>query len=145
MAEIFSDEGLDYILGVIPKGATTPATLYLGLFTSQTPTTVPASTAVLATSTGVTEAAGTSYGRVSIAAADWAALAAATGGRKTTALQKTFPTVGVGGWGTINGFFVATTLTAGIGIFYANFDDGVAIISAVNDVIKVTPTWTALS
>jgi len=47
MAEIFPNEGLDYILGVIPKAGTTPTTLYLGLFTSQTASTVLTQTANL--------------------------------------------------------------------------------------------------
>lgn len=143
MAEIFPDEGLDYILGVIPKGATTPATLYMGLFTSQTATTVPANTAVLATQTGMTEATGTGYARQSIAAASWGAQGAATGGRKTTAGQVTFPAVGAGGWGTINGYFLATALTVGTAVFYCNFDDNQSIATSPNDVIKVTPTWQA--
>lgn len=145
MAEVFPDEGLDYILGVIPKAGSTPATLYIGFFTSQTASTVPAGTAVLATGTGVTEATGTAYARQSIASASWGAIAAGGGGRRTTAGQVTFPTVGAGGWGTLNGFFIATTAGAGTGIavYYANFDDLTAIPSAVNDVIKVTPSWTA--
>lgn len=145
MAEIFPDEGLDVILGVIPKGGTTPATLWMGLFTSQTASTVPAANAVLSTSTGVTEATGTGYARQTIAAGSWGAQAAATGGRKTTAGQVTFPTVGAGGWGTITGFFVANAATAGTALFYANFDDTTAIVTSANDVIKVTPTWQANS
>lgn len=143
MAEIFPDEGLDLILGYIPKGTAPPTTLYIGLFTSQTATTVPASTAVLATATGVTEATGTGYARQSIAAASWGAQTAATSGRKTTAGQVTFPAVGAGGWGTINGFFIADSATAGKAFFYCNFDDGQSIVTSPNDVIKVTPTWQA--
>jgi len=58
MAEIFPDEGLDLILSVITGNAAAPANLYMGLFTSQTASTVPARGAVLATQTGVTEASG---------------------------------------------------------------------------------------
>lgn len=143
MAEIFPTEGLDYILGVIPKGATTPATLYLGLFTSQTASTVPANTAVLSTQTGVTETTYTAYARQALTAATWGAIAAGTGGRKATYPQVTFPTVGATPGGNINGFFIATANTAGIAIFYANFDDTTAITPATNDIIKVTPTWQA--
>lgn len=127
MAELFPDEGLDLILSYFPKGVAPPTTVYIGLFTSQTASTVPGTTAVLATSTGVTEAAGTSYARQSIAAASWGAQAAGTGGRKSTAGQVTFPAAG-SAWGTVNGFFIADSASAGKAFFYANFDDGLAII-----------------
>lgn len=139
MAEIFPDEGLDYILGVIPKAGTTPTTLYVGLFTSQTATTVPGSTAVLATATGVTEASGSGYARQSIASGSWAAQSAATGGRKTVGPQVTFTASGA--LGPINGFFIASASSAGIAIFYTNFDDGVAVTLQSGDSLRVTPTW----
>lgn len=142
MAELFPDEGLDYLLGIVPKGGASPATLYLGLFTSQTASTVPGSSAVLATSTGVTEASGTAYARQALVGATaWGAVTAGTGGRKTSASQVTFPTVGSGGWGSINGFFLASALVNGIALFYANFDDTTAIVSGAGDIIRVTPTF----
>lgn len=141
MASIYPTEGLDYILGVIPKGGSNPGTLYLGLFTSQTASTVPANTAVLATATGVTETAYTAYARQALTAATWGALAAGTGnGRKTTYPQITFPTVGASPGGNINGFFIASAASAGICLYYANFDDVTAITPATNDIIRVTPT-----
>lgn len=140
MAELFPDEGLDLLLGYWPKGGATPTTLYIGLFTSQTPSTVPANTAVLSTQTGVTEATGTSYARQSIASGSWGAQAAGTGGRKSTAGQVTFPAAGSGGWGTVNGFFIADSSSAGKAFFYANFDDGLAIIVGAGDIIKITPS-----
>jgi hypothetical protein len=95
MAEIFTDEGIDTIMGVMPKNGTNFATLYCGLFTSQSATTVPARTATGGASpSGWTEAAYTSYARQSIAAASWGAQATNGSGRKTTAGQVTFPTVG---------------------------------------------------
>lgn len=139
MAELFPDEGLDRILGVIPKGGATIATLYVGLFTSQTATTVPGTTAVLATSTGVTEVTGTGYARQSIAAAAWAAQSAGTGGRKTVGPQVTFTATGT--WTAANGFFIADATTVGIALFYANFDDGTAVTLLSGDSLKVTPTW----
>lgn len=142
MAEIFPDEGLDLILSYIPKGTAPPTTLYVGLFSSQTATTVPANTAVLATATGVTEVAGTGYARQSIAAAAWAAQSAATGGRKTVGPQVTF-TAG-GAWSAANGFFISDSLTGGKAFLYANFDDGVAVTLQNGDTLKLTPTWTVL-
>lgn len=144
MAEIFVDEGLDFILSVFPKNGANSGTLYLGLFTSQTASTVPANTAVLgATPTGITETTYTNYARQAIAAASWGANAALTTpvvGRKTTAAQVSFPAVGAVPGGAINGFFLASALTAGVLIFAANFDDTTAITPAIGDIIRVTPT-----
>lgn len=144
--EIFPDEGLDYLLGIFPKNGTNAATLYLGLFTSQTATTTPANTAVLATATGVTEATFTSYARVAVAAADWGTAGADTiwsqAVRRVTAAQKSFPAAGAAYATPINGFFLATTSGAGTGIavYYSNFDDTTAIASlALGDIIRVTP------
>lgn len=140
MAEIFPNEGLDVMLGIFPKNGANLATLYLGLFTSQTAATVPAATAVLATATGVTEASGTGYARSSLAAAIWGANAGGTpDGRRTTASAVTLAAVGAGAWGTINGFLIADALTNGHAIYYANFDDLTAIVTSPGDVITITP------
>lgn len=140
MAEIYPNEGLDAIMAIFPKAGSVLANLYLGFFTSQTPSTVPAATAVLATATGVTEASGTGYARTAIPAANWGAQAAGSpDGRKTTASAVTTPTVGSGGWGTLNGFFLADALTNGHAIFYANFDSGLGIPTSAGDVVTVTP------
>ena len=143
MAERFPIEGLDYVLSVIPRGTPTPGTLWLGLFTSQTPTTVPDADAVLATSTGVTEASGTGYARQPVSASGWEAPTTVGAGRRTLGPQVTFPTVSVGAWGTANGFFLATAENDGVAVFYANFDDGQPIVTQVNDAISITPHWTA--
>lgn len=146
MTSIIPDEGRDYLLGIIPKAGTTPSTLYLGLFTSQTASTVPAGTAVLATATGVTEAGFGGYARVAVASTDWGAQAADTiwsqTVRSVTASQKSFGAA-TGAYPTaINGFFLATALTGGIAIYYSNFDDTTAIASlAIGDVIKITPKF----
>lgn len=142
--EIFPDEGLDYLLGIVPKNGTNLATTYLGLFTSQTATTTPASTAVLATATGVTEAAFSGYARVAVAAADWGTAGAETiwsqAVRRVTATQKSFPAATGADSTPINGFFVATASTAGVALYYSNFDDTTAIASlALGDIIRVTP------
>lgn len=146
MASIIPDEGRDYLLGIVPKAGTTPATLYLGLFTSATASTVPAGTAVLATATGVTEAGYSGYARVSVASTDWGAQAADTiwsvAVRSVTASQKAFGAATATSAIAINGFFLATALTGGIAIYYSNFDDTTAIASlAIGDVIKITPKF----
>lgn len=144
MAEIFVDEGLDNILGVFPKGAVTTDPLYIGLFTSQTASTVPARTATGGASpSGWTEATGTAYARQSIAASAWGAASTNGSGRKITAGQVTFPTVGAGGWGTVNGFFIATKDSSQAGdviIFFSNFDDLTAKALIANSVEKITPS-----
>lgn len=143
MAEIYPDVGLDYILAIFPKNGAGIATTYIGLFTSQTNNTCPNRDATGGiTPAGWVEAVGTAYARQSIASASWGANADNGNGRKTIAGQVTFPTVGAGGWGTANGFFIATHVSSQAGdtpIFFANFDDLTAVTLNVNDVIKVTP------
>ena len=147
MAEILPIEGRDYMLGVIFKGATQLTNHYLGLFTSQSATTVPAETAVLATATGVTEASFTSYARVAIPTSDWGSAANATiwsqAVRALTAAQKAFVAAGAAYSGAaINGFFVATALTGGVAVYYSNFDDSTAIPSLdLGSIVKVTPQF----
>lgn len=146
MAEVFTDIGLDYMLGIFPKNGAGPATLYIGLFTGATASTTPAASIVGGASpSGWTEATGTGYARQAIAAASWGSPVASSSpsGRKVTAGQVTFPAVGSGGWGTINGFFISTHSSSVSGdtpIFFANFDDLTGIPSAQSDVIKITPT-----
>ncbi|WP_028058378.1 hypothetical protein [Candidatus Solirubrobacter pratensis] len=139
MAEIFPDEGLDIILNIFPKGGANLTTTFLALFTSFTAATVGASTSV---ADNYTESDFGAYARVAVLAADWGALGAGTGGRKTTAAQKTFPTATTPGSAPINGFWLANqSSNAGDKcIFAANFDDTTAVSIATNDVIKVTPT-----
>jgi len=69
MAEIFPNEGLDYILALSPRLGQPPTTLYLGLFTSQTASTVLTQTQTLAAN--ITEAAFSGYTRVAVASTDW--------------------------------------------------------------------------
>lgn len=146
MASIIPDEGRDYLLSLVPKGGTTPTNLYLFLFTSATASTVPTGTAVLASGTGVTEAAYPGYTRVAVASTDWGSASAqtiwGTAVRAVTAAQKSFPAA-TGTYSTaINGFGLATASTGGIAVFYSNFDDTTAIASmALGDIIKVTPTF----
>jgi hypothetical protein len=150
MAEIVPDEGLDYLLNVALKGGTPPANTYLGLFTSQTPSTVPAAGMVLATPSGITEAAFTSYARQAIAAASWGATGAKTiwsqSARGTTAGQVSMPAAGAAYATAINGFFIASAASAGVCLLASNFDDTTAIASlALGDIVRVTPTYGLLN
>jgi len=145
MAEIFVDEGIDKIHGIFPKNDTNLASLYLGLFTSQTPSTVPARGATGgAVPAGWAEAAGVGYARQEVTAASWGVPSTNGNGRKITASQVTFATVGVGiNWGTVNGFFLATASASGASdviIYFANFDAGVARALTEGVTEKVTPS-----
>lgn len=146
MAEIFTDEGLDYLLGIIPKGGTSPTTLYLGLFTSQTASTVPTSGQTIGA--GITEAGYTGYLRVAVASTDWGIPGAKTVWtqpvRGVDGSQKQFPPPTVAYAVAINGFFLSSTSTPGAGncIWASNFSDSTAVSSmSIGDLIKVTPTW----
>ena len=138
MAEIWPDEGLDIVLEIFPRGGTNLTSTFLTLFTAHTASTV--GTAGQAAD-AYTEPSGGAFARQTIVAASWGAIAAGSGGRKTTASQITFPTA-TAVWGTINGFWLANQLsaTADKAIFAANFDDTTAVTINTNDIIKVTPT-----
>lgn len=133
-AESFPFEGLDVVINTTVRktGTTMPDPGYLGLFTSQTATTVPAQTAVLSTATGVTEATGGGYARAAITGATWPAAATAntTGRRSTVASPGVSFAESTGAYSvtSVNGFFLATASTAGTAIFYANFDSGAPIV-----------------
>ena len=128
--EIFPDEGLDHILNKVPMATVAiQTTYYLGLFTSQTASTVPARTVTLVSQSGITEVANAgAYSRVAVANTDWGAISTSGSGRRTTSAQKSFAE-STGSWSSVNGFFLATVTThaAGVAIFYANFDDGQAV------------------
>lgn len=145
MAEIFTDEGLDQILGVAFDGATQDTTFFVGLFTSQTATTVPARTATGGASpSGWTEMVASSgtYARQAITAGAWGSPATNGSGRRITSEQETF--TGFVGAAAANGFFIATNLASGAGdiiICFANFDSGVArTFGATNDQLLLTPS-----
>lgn len=105
---------------------------FLGLFTTETATTVPVRGTALSAAT-VGEPTGGAYSRVAVANTDWGAIVTNGVGRRTTAAQKSFAE-NTASWGTINGFFLANQLAAGVGavaIFFANFDDGQAVPATV--------------
>lgn len=146
MASIIPDAGLDYILGVILAGTTVDTTLYLGLFTSQTATTVPARSATGGASpSGWTEmtASSGSYARIAISTSDWAAAATSGDGRRRTlSAAKTF--TGFVSSSAANGFFIATNSASGSGdtvIAFANFDSATArSFASTSDTLAVTPS-----
>jgi hypothetical protein len=119
-----------------PSNGTLPANTWIALFTTFTASTVGTNTS---TRGDYSEPAGGAYARQTISSASWGAQAAATAGRKSTAAQVTYPTA-TAAWGTVNGFWLANSVTTGSVYFAANFDDTTAVNIQSNDVIKVTPT-----
>ena len=146
MAEIFPDEGLDYIINTILKGGTQDTTLYMGLFTSQTASTVPARTATGgATPSGWTEMSASSgtYARIAISTSDWGSISTNGSGRKVSLSSgKTF--TGFVGAAAANGFFIATNSASGAGdtvLLFSNFDAATArTFASTSDSDTVTPT-----
>jgi len=144
MAEIFPDEGLDYLLGVAFKATTVDTTLFMGLFTSQTATTAPARSATGGASpSGWTEmtASSGSYARIAVATGDWGAAATNGNGRRIS-LSAAKQFTGFVGAAAANGFFLATNSASGAGdtmVYFSNFDSGVArTMASVSDQLNIT-------
>jgi hypothetical protein len=145
-AEIFPDEGLTYILNVFPRQTQAlPGSLYAGFFSSQTATTVPARTAVLAGQTGVTELTATGgYGRTQNTTALGPAPASSGSGMRTTiAANGVVFDESTATWSvaTVNGFFVTpgSALNTGPALFYSNFSDDTAItINAAGFTVRIS-------
>lgn len=151
MAEIWPDEGLDFLLNIFPRNGANIPTLYVGLFTGGTASTVPAASATLGTMGGsfaeVSAGSWLTYARQWIPSTSWSAPGAATinatATRRVVGPQLVFPSPLSTYSTAINGFFVCTvpTGTAGVVVYYANFDDLTAISSvATTDQVKLTPT-----
>jgi hypothetical protein len=138
MAQMMPDEGLDIILGQFPfNTAKYTSPLHCGLFKSQTNTTVITHAQTLSSITATTY---TNYAVQDLAAATWGAAAErpTNVGRQMTYPQVTYATCGATG-DTINGFYIMDNASAKC-IGQANFDDGLAVVLALNDVLKLTPT-----
>lgn len=119
MANAFGDYMEDQILNWF-KGTSivaSPATLYVGLFT-----TLPADTGSGGTPANGTEASGTSYARVAVTSASgWSAISTVNTTQRhiTNAGTITFPQAG-GSWGTIIGYGIWDASTAGNLICYGS-------------------------
>lgn len=153
MADTIPNEGRDYMLGIFPKNGTNAANLYLFLFKGGTASTTPDATAVIGTMGGsfaeVTTADYPGYARVAVAAGDWTGPATETVwditlARVLTAAQKSFAaaTSAATPSAAINGFGIASASTAGVAVYYSNFDDLTGISSlAIGDIVRVTPRF----
>ena len=155
IADLFPDEGLDYLLGIVPKNGTNLANTFLGLYTAGGGTSVPGGLTLAAIgglgTSGYAEVSATqwaSYTRQTHAAGSWGAAGASTiwstVGRKVDGSQMTFlaPAAPYSPTNPIAGFFLATAITGGVALYYSNFGDGSTIASlAIGDIVKVTPTF----
>jgi hypothetical protein len=155
MAENFSDEGLTLILNHFPRQSVAlPSTVFLGLFTAQSISTVPPRGQVLGSAppvTGVvepTDGVG-AYARPAVTPNSiWGAPVVSGGGvRTTTTSPISFAESTTGGYSPTSqkGFIVVNQLAQGAGSIaygYANFDEAVAlVVDAGGFVVKITPTW----
>lgn len=169
MAEIFPNEGLAHLIEVIPRSNTTsfpvPTAMYMGLFSSQTASTVPSADATL---TGGGTAPYTSGTSPVVELTSTGSYARATIGATAAALQTAWPAPAVSGTGmrstmvspgvsfaestgafsgTVNGFFVtnaaaSTGTNTGKAFFYANFSDTTAItVNAAGYTIRIAAYW----
>lgn len=150
------------MLNIIPRGANTVPTYYLGLFSTTWPTisgylgNSSGINIVLSGTTGnyVTEVSGGSYARQSIT--NWGTTTSGTavvnsvtisGIQTTTSAGYTF-TCSSGTW-TVNGMFVASGTAGGSAsgttvVWYAPFADLQPVTVSSGDSIVVTPTWLSL-
>lgn len=150
MAEIFIDVGIQHIQAIWPKNGTNDAVLYLGLFGGATTTsgTVPPHDATAGASPGGwTEVTGNGYARRVISAAQWgiSAVTALGGntGLKVTGLPQAWTATGT--WMVCNGMFLASntaSVASDTAIWFANFDDLIAVTLNSGDTITVTPAMT---
>ena len=104
--------------------------LYIGLMIQ---TTNPSLNSTLGS--GITEITGAGYGRIAINAVDWT-----RSGQVVQALPKTF-TVGAGGWSSVNGYFIADTITGGNALMCECFAIEQQGDKYENDTIKVTAKY----
>lgn len=146
MAEIVTEAGLNYLYNAWRVStAGSLATLWAGLFISQTPSTVPASTASGA-AVGWTELSASSgtYARQSITASAITA-GAAVG---ASAWGSTWPAVTFTGFTSAspaNGYGIFAGSTGGASaspLFFANFDSGASRpFSSTSDSMSLSPAF----
>lgn len=151
MAETFTEAGANYTLNQSWRVsfAGSLATIWVGLFTSNTPTTVPASTASGASAgwTEITAATGT-YARQSITASAISAFASVG----ASSWGGNFPQVTFTGFtqtaSPANGYGVFAASTSGASgspLFFSNFNSGASYAFATSSAsLLVTPAIAAL-
>jgi len=168
MAENFSDEGLDRILGFVPKNTgTLDANLYAAAITTAgtvdgttalSGTVVPSRTTIWASDYQTSGGAGRGGGGEPTigtggyvrcgpiaGATQWGAQTTAGQGRRTTANQQSF-VQSTAAWSNQNviGNAIVTASGAGSGVayYYSNFSDNSTVpVNASGIVLQITPYW----
>jgi len=166
---VFPQEGLDYLLNMIPRATQASGAIYLGLFSTPWSTISgymasgqnnillnASGTAVteLPSATGYTARTTTSGWTVPSGTTAVVGGTTISGVRYTTASAVTITNTSVSGW-TVNGIFlcagssvVGNTSTASGGsttvLWYSPFSDLNAVTLTSGDSIVVTPTWQSL-
>lgn len=141
--EIFPNVGLQFLHDWFPRQAiAAPATLYVGLFTNFTATTVASHNAGIGS---IVEPTGGAYQRMAIPAASWLAAASFSGGVIATGAQVSFPetTAAYGPTHAVNGYFLTDKASGSSALVaMANFStDAAIIVNQAGIVIRVTPAW----
>lgn len=144
MAETFTEGGLNYIYQTAFRGGASLATYYAGLFVSNTPTTVPASTAS-GVSSGWTEMSASTgtYARQAIPASAIAAASSLNGAWVSQWPAVTFTGFTSPSASPANGGFIASGSVGSVGspLAFANFDSGASrAFAASGDSLQWTPT-----
>jgi len=98
------NEVLDHVLGKGTRDFTSPANLYVGLYTAISD----------GETASWTEVSGTNYARTAVT------FGAASGGTATNSADVEFPAAGAGGWGTVIGIFISDASTGGNALFFGS-------------------------
>lgn len=114
------DEVLDHVLGEGTRDFTSPANLYIALFT-----------AVSDGEAGtVTEVSGTNYARTAVS------FDAASGGSASNTADVTFPAAGAGGFGTVTHIGIYDASSAGNLMFYGSLAASKSV--SESDIFQIT-------
>lgn len=130
MAFVFPDEAMFYIIDVLLRGEPMAPSMYVGLFSSQTPGTVPDRDAVLGDQAGVTELGPEGgYERAEVLSSLWFPAATTDSGVRTSTAANAVEFVRSTGpfSAPANGFFLTPFQEGGPALFYGNFSEAVEV------------------
>ena len=108
------DEILDHVLGKGTRDFTSPAALYVGLYTAISD----------GEAQSWTEVSGTGYTRKAVT------FGAASSGTASNSADVEFDAAGSGGWGTVIGLFVTDSASGGNALFYGSLSASRAVDEA---------------
>ena len=108
------NEILDHVLGKGTRDFTSPANLYVGLYTAISD----------GETQSWTEVSGTNYARTAVT------FGVASGGTATNSGDVEFPAAGAGGFGTVIGLFISDASSAGNALFFGSLSASRAVDEA---------------